>query len=426
MTESFLHYIWQFQYFNKKHLVSADGEEINVFNPGIRNTNAGPDFSNARISIGTLEWRGSVELHIKSSGWTDHHHSDDAAYEKVILHVVWENDQHIVRSDGSLMPTLELKDRVDLSLWESYRKLFTSGDPIPCTGQWPSVSSLVKMSMLDKVLAQRLELKAQRVMGMLKENMGDWEETCYQLLLSNFGFKVNTDAFSQLSRILPYHVIRKHRDQQLQVEALLFGAAGFLATAHHDDYGYQLAREYAVLSKKFNLSEKQLHESQWRFLRLRPANFPTVRLAQLAALLTTNTNLFSSMIHTESVKDILTWLQVPQSDYWQNHYQLGKAAGLVPAFGKSSAENVIINTVVPMLAAYSLSTDDQHYMDRALALLQQLPAEKNVITRQWKELGQNVKTAFDSQALIELHNNFCMKRRCLECSVGATIIKPLR
>jgi hypothetical protein len=424
LTESFLHYLWQFQYFDKKELTSSEGELIGIFHPGTKNTHAGPDFSNAKVTIGALEWRGSVEIHIKASGWNDHRHGDDAAYENVILHVVWENDKPILRTDGSVMPTIELKNRVDLLLWDKYKKLFTSPDSIPCAKSWNAVRDIVKLSMLDKTLAQRLETKADAVMALLERNQGNWEEACYQLMCKNFGFKVNTDPFHQLAQGLPYKILLKHVDQPSQVEALLFGQAGFLDKVKEDNYSKVLIREYKLLAKKYGLENKQLHQSQWRFLRLRPANFPTVRLAQLAALIQQKRNLLSTILGLQHYQELYHWLNVEQSDYWKKHYRFAAASARVPSLGKASIQNIIINTVVPLLAAYSITHDDQNFMDRAVALMQKIPSEKNTITRQWSDLGYAVKTAFDSQALIELYNSFCQKRRCLECTVGSSLIRP--
>lgn len=425
MTESFLHYIWQFQYFTKKDLFTTAGETIQIVHPGIRNAHAGPDFSEAKVKIGNLEWRGSVEIHIKASGWNDHRHGDDAAYEKVILHVVWENDRPISRSDNSSMPTLELKSRVDPSLWSKYKKLFTSAERIPCSSLWRKVDNLVKLSMLDKTLTQRLEAKAGVVIEMLQRNQGDWEETAYQLLSKNFGFKVNSDSFYRLAESLPYKILLKHIDQPNQVEALLFGQAGFLEKVKIDEHTQVLVRDFKLLEKKYRLEQKRLHKSQWRFLRLRPANFPTVRLAQLAAVIHQRKNIFSTIIDTTYYKDLYAWLSVQQSDYWKTHYQFGKMTKSVPVLGKSSIQNLIVNTAVPLLAGYAITHDDHSYMDRAVAWLQQIPAEKNAIIRQWNELGCSAKTSFDSQALIELHNAYCIKRRCLECAVGAALIRPV-
>ena len=423
MTESFLHYIWQFQYFDKTDLVTTQGELIQVFHPGIKNIHAGPDFSDARIKIGALEWRGSVEIHINATGWVEHHHQTDAAYERVILHVVWTEDKIIRRGDGSVMPTLVLKNRVDTALWNRYRRLITAGEEIPCSHSLHKISPVIRHSMLDRTMLQRLEAKAGIVLGLLEKNKNDWDETAYQLLARNFGFKVNAEPFQQLATALPYKVIMKHANRQDQVEALLFGVAGFLENVKEDAYTSALMQEYSVLSRKYNLERKMLHKTQWRFLRLRPANFPTLRLAQFASFLTTSKNLFATLSHS-TYKQLKEWLSVEQSDYWKHHYQFGKAVKTVSSLGTGSIHTILINTVTPLLVAYGRKQDDQQYVDRAVNLLQEIPAEKNSITRLYDSLGMDVKTSFDSQALIELYSFFCKKRRCLECSIGASLIKP--
>ena len=424
MTESFLHYIWQYQYFKKDELRTSEGDVLEIFHPGIRNSHAGPDFSETKIRIGKLEWRGSIEIHIKASGWNDHHHSTDQAYEKVVLHVVWENDKPILRTDGSAMPTLELKNRVDLKYWDRYKKLFTSTESIPCANNWHNVSGIIKLSMLERTLLKRLESKAEGVKTLLSNNENDWEETCYQLLCKNFGFKVNAEPMLQLAEVLPFKILRKHLDQPMQLEALLFGQAGFLEKVKEDDYSRVLKREYHVLSNKYKLDEKQMNVVQWRFLRLRPANFPTVRLAQIASLLMSQKNLFSKIVESASYKDLTDIFRTDQAEYWQQHYQPGKKSNtLVPSLGKSSIENILINTIAPLLTAYGQLHAEQIFIDRAVEILQHIPSEDNKIVREWSKLGHQVSTAFDSQGLIELYNDFCMKRRCLECTIGAHIIK---
>jgi hypothetical protein len=423
MTESFLHYIWQFQYFDKNNLVTSQGEAVDVFHPGIKNRNAGPDFGNARIKIGMLEWRGSVEIHIKASGWISHNHDADAAYEGVVLHVVWEEDKIIRRPDGTVMPTLVLRDRVDAELWKRYRKLITSVEAIPCAGLFMKVNSVVRLSMLDNALLQRLETKANRVFELLERNKNDWDETVYQLLARNFGFKINAEPFQQLALALPYRIILKHAHQPLQVEALLFGMAGFLEKVREDEYTALLKKEFTLLDRKYNLAGKMLNRTQWRFLRLRPANFPTLRLAQFGAFLAGQPNIFSTLTSSgfEKLEEVLA---IRQSHYWKQHYQFGKKVKSVPVFGKSSIDNVIINTVVPVLFAYGKQQDDEQYIDRAVNFLQQVPSEKNRVTRLFAELGFKVKSSFDSQALLELYSDYCQKRRCLECAIGANLVKP--
>lgn len=329
-----------------------------------------------------------------------------------------------MRTDGSEMPTLELKNRIDLALWSKYKTLYTSPEKIPCTHTWNSVQDVIKLSMLDNALLQRLEAKAKRVLEMLEKNLGDWEETCYQLVCMNFGFKVNSDPFLQLAQSLPYKILLKHSNQIVQQEALLFGQAGFLEKVVDEEYPKLLQREYSWLSTKYGLERRQLHQSQWRFLRLRPANFPTIRLAQVAALIHQRKNLFSLLLAAPSYAELYSIFTIEQSIYWRTHYQIGRESKHVSLLGKSSIQNLLINTVVPLLAAYSISHDDQSYMERAIEILHHIPAEKNIITRHWTEIGYGVKSAFDSQALIELYNSYCQKRRCLECIVGSSLIRP--
>lgn len=423
MTEAFLHYIWQYQYFDKKDLVTTDGESIAILKTGFYNTHAGPDFSQAKIKIGTLEWIGHVEIHIHASEWQQHKHHHDKAYDNVVLHVVWKNDKEITRSDGSKVPTLELKNRIEDALLLNYKHLVNQPTAIPCAHAIHTVDNLIRISTLDKVLTQRLEHKAQIILKELQENNNDWEETFYQLLGRNFGFKVNSEAFHALTKAVPLRSLQKHNDQLLQLEAMLLGTADLLRHAK-DDYAQTLQREYHLLQSKFNLAKKQLNESQWRFLRLRPANFPTLRIAQFAALLASRKNLFSSILATESIVTLKQLFEVTQSDYWQLHYRFDKKSKKpVPGLGDATIENIIINSIVPTLAAYSIYKDESIWMERALDLLTKVSAEKNNIIDEWKALGWSVTSAFDSQALIELKNNFCTKRLCLQCTIGHTLIR---
>ena len=426
MNELFLHYIWQFQYFNKENLRCSTGEEITVVNPGLRNTHAGPDFYNAKLKLGPIEWAGSVEIHIYSSGWREHKHQDDLNYENVVLHVVWEENEKIYRKDGTRLPTLELRPRVASSFLLQYRRIVQSRHKIPCAAAIHTVSDLIRISMLDKTLMARLEAKASAVLQTLQKNNGDWEETCYQIICRNFGFKVNNDPFLQLAQSLPYKILMKHGDRLDQIEALIFGQAGFLKETINDAYYLLLKREYMLLRKKYDLGRKQMSKAQWRFLRLRPANFPTIRLAQLSSVLFHQKNMFSKMISTASSKELMPAFAVKPSDYWLHHYQFFKPQKKeIPSLGRLSIENIVINSIVPLMVAYGKARDDQRYVDRAVQLLHDTPAEENNILRAWAELGLRSVTAFDSQALIELHNSFCTRRRCLDCNIGFALLKPV-
>ena len=425
MSESFLHYIWQFQYFEKTNLQTSEGEPLQIFNTGHHNTNAGPDFSTARIKIGDIEWVGNVEIHIQSSAWYEHQHQHDPAYENVILHVVWKNDKPIQRRDGTFVPTLELGHRIEESIIFRYNKLINNPEEIPCAKSIQSVSDITKYTMLDKALLQRLESRATQLTATLEYTNHDWEEACYQLLCRNFGLKVNADPFMQLAKALPYRVLLKHADKILQLEAFLFGQAGFLDESRDDNYYQLLQREYQLLSAKYQLTEQKLHVAQWKFLRLRPANFPTIRLAQLAMILHVQKNIFSKILEAESIRDLRRLFSAQQSTYWLEHFHFAKKAkGGVASLGEISIDNIIINTVVPLLAAYGKAKDETLYLDRAVEFLQQISPEDNAVTRKWYALGLEIKSGFDSQGILELHTQFCLKRRCIDCNIGATLIRP--
>ena len=434
MSEAFLYFLWQYQYFTKLNLTTTDGESIQVLHPGFRNHDSGPDFFNARLLINDVEWGGTVEMHTKTSDWLTHRHQHDRAYDNVILHVVWQDDRdttgrRVDRPDGTPLPTLELNTLTDATLIDRYALLSDSPDAIPCAGQFRSVQPLRLTSMLDRAMLQRLERKAAGVRAVFETTGGDWEETAYRLLAVNMGFKINADPMAQLSRAVPLKAILKHRDVLLQAEAMLFGTAGLLDVDESqpgtaDDYTAILQREYRFLAVKYQLSDKQVTAHAWKWGRLRPANFPTLRLAQLARLLTKHASLFSLFVGTDNADALLKSLQVTPSDYWQSHYRFGKvAAQPVPALGPNSAGNIVINTVVPLLAAYAHHRGQPAYIDRAIALLEQLPAEKNRLTDGWDALGLGVRTAFDSQASIELYNEFCTVKKCLSCQIGAGLLK---
>ncbi len=426
MREDFLHFIWQFQYFDQQQLQTTDRQSISVLYPGAKNTDAGPDFKQARVLINDVEWTGSVEIHLKSSFWDIHQHQHDRAYNNVVLHVVWQDDRPVRRADQSSIPTLELKGRVNLDWLYRYQSLIQNQAPIPCANLLAQVNPLKKMMMLDRVLVERLEKKAFLIRALLVSNQQDWEETTYQLLAKNFGFKVNSEVFLRLSQGLPLKIIRKHQDHPEQIEALLFGQAGFLEAitqSEADDYTRRLCREYTFLSKKYQLADQRLEVTQWKFLRLRPANFPTVRISQLATLLSQEQNLFSLLCHSKA--DLpLKRLAVKPSAYWQQHYHFHKPARkTVPGLGKSSIENILINTVAPLMASYALEKDQSAYMDKAIALLENLKAENNRIIKMWKELDMTVQHAQDTQALIELYQSYCQAKKCLQCSIGLNLVQ---
>ena len=428
MSEYFLHHIWQFQYYTRMHLETTEGEPLQIITPGHHNSHAGPDFTSAKVQIGFVKWIGSVEIHVRASEWYDHRHHLDAAYNNVVLHVVWQDDKPVYRADGTRIPTLVLRDRVAESLIFEYQQLVNALQAVPCHGQLQGVPEHVRLQALDRALTQRLEDKSQMVRTIYDACGQDLEETCYQLLSRNFGFKINADPFQQLARAVPYKMIRKHSDKPVQIEALLFGQAGFLESRKDgpsDAYHQHLRREYGMLASKYALREARLHPAQWRFMRLRPANFPTVRIAQLAALLHDRGNIFSRIIEAPSTHDLRAIFSTDTSGYWKTHYRFGKPAqGHVAAIGTASVDNILINTVAPLLVFYSQLKDDDIFTDRAITLLEQIAPEQNAITKLWAEQDMKIHSAFDSQALLQLDQHSCRQRRCLDCAIGCYLLKP--
>ena len=423
MQESFLHFVWQYQYFNKTALLTTNGAKVNVIHPGMHNTDAGPDFKEAIIQIDDIEWRGHVELHVNSADWTYHKHHTDPAYNNVVLHVVWQSNQEVKRADGSILPVMELQGLIDERVIFDYKKLINNPSEVRCEKQLKQISDVTWLSTLDKALMERLSVKAGIVKALYVSNRNDWEETAYQLLAKNFGFKINSEPFEVLASSLPYKIIKKHADNPFQVEAMVFGQAGLLNQESEDEYEQALLKEYNFLKHKYNLTDR-LQAMQWKLLRLRPANFPTVRLAQFSKLLSQMPSLFQNLLEIGSAKDLQKQFKVQVSEYWQHHYQFGVHSDKkVPSLGSSSVENIAINTVAPLLAAYGRYNDDQAFVDRAVSLLQEIKAEKNRIINHWSALDIHVATAFDSQALIQLYNEYCAKRRCLSCNVGASLIR---
>lgn len=416
MTEALLHFIWQFQYFNKSGLETTEGEELQILFAGQYNLNQGPDFLNARIKTGKTIWAGSIELHLKSSDWKKHQHHTDKNYDNVMLHVVWEQD-----ATGFEFPVLELKGRVSKILLERYETLLSTQSFIPCEKLIHEVKPIVWRSWKDRLLAERLSRKAQTTMDLLKENKTHWEETFWWMIARNFGIKVNAAAFEAIARSIPLNILAKHKSQIHQLEALLFGQAGLLNEKFQDDYPKMLQKEYEFLKTKYKL--KPIHQPV-HFLRMRPGNFPTIRLAQLAALIQESSHLFSKMKEATQVDAVKKMLSVEANDYWLYHYRFDKKTPLKrKELGDAMTDNIVINTICTVLFAYGNHHQEPGYKDKALKWLEKTKAEKNNITKGFAALKIEIKNAFDSQALIELRNEYCNQKRCLECSIGNALLK---
>lgn len=416
MTERLLQYIWQFQYYNKGELSTTAGEPLQILFPGQVNTNQGPDFSDAKIKIGTTTWAGAVELHINTSDWKKHNHQQDNNYNNVILHVVWEDD-----TKANELPVLELKSRVPKVLLQRYEELMLSSSFIPCEKMIHTVREITWKSWKERLLAERLLRKAAVVETYLQQNSYHWEATFWWLLARNFGMKVNADAFEAVARSLSINILAKHKNQIHQLEALLLGQAGLLNENFAEDYPVMLQKEYAFYKNKYGL---QPINNPVFSLRMRPGNFPAVRLAQLAMLVHHSVHLFAEIKEAGEVKNVKSRFDITANDYWHYHYRFDEhSAFRKKKLGAAMIDNIVINTIVPVLFAYGNYHNEQLYKDKALQWLEETTAESNVITKGFEKLGLENRTAYDSQALIELKNNYCHPKRCLDCGVGNAILK---
>lgn len=417
MNERLLQYIWQFQYFNLSGLLTQQGENITILHAGILNKNQGPDFLDAKIKVGQTTWAGNIELHIHSSDWKNHRHSDDPNYKNIILHVVWKDDVDLQLP----FPVLELQNRTGKLLLEKYNSLMQCPTPVACEKLVQQVDEFIWSHWKQRLMVERLIEKSQTVVSHLTATSNHWEEVFWRMLAKNFGSKVNAAAFEQIAVSLPVSILAKHKNQVHQLEALLLGQANVLQGYNKDEYGTMLQKEYAFLQKKYKLQPipVALH-----YLRMRPSNFPTVRLAQLAMLIYQSSHLFSKIIASSSLQEIKKLLDVTANDYWHYHYLPGEASAYKEKkLGKQMTENILINTVVPVLFAYGHYLNENKYKEKALAWLEEISAEKNNITKVFTEAGVDIKSAFASQALIQLKNQYCDHKRCLECAVGNSILK---
>lgn len=417
MNEDFLEFVWRYQYFEKFDLQTTTGQRITIESTGFLNTNAGPDFQEAIIAIDEVKWAGHVELHVRSSDWLKHNHQVDKAYDNVILHVVWEHDKELEIA----APTLELKRIVSNELLEKYVKLKQNMAVIPCANQLDQVNVLVKLNMLEKVLIERLERKSNEVLKLHHDNH-DWLETAYQLLMKYMGFKVNNDAFLNLAKSVPLKILQKHRNNLFQLEALVFGQSGLIDEA--DDYALKLKKEYDFLALKYQLS-KPMDSSRWKFLRLRPPNFPTIRMAQVAALMHQEVNLFSLLTEVNDEPSFYKKMAVEVSDYWKTHYHFGKKKNKDSSgkIGVSSLSGIAINVVAPLKFAYARHQDKPELKETVGEFLETLKLESNTKVKKMIAVGFDLQSASDSQAAIELLDNYCDKKHCLRCTIGVSIIK---
>ncbi len=420
MGESFLQFLWKHQLHINHNLKTTDGLAVQTLSTGFHNTDSGPDFFNAKIKIDETIWAGNVEIHTKSSDWFLHNHQNDKAYDNVILHVVKENDKPAINTRKQTIPTLILP--YEKRIEENYSELMKSKGWIACHNEIKNIESISWQLWVHSLMIERLESKTDEIIKQLEHNKNDWNETFYQFLARNFGFKTNALPFEMLAKAIPLSILGKHKNNLFQLEALLFGTAGLLnEELIGDDYFLALRKEFGFLFRKYHL--KPLESHIWKFLRLRPSNFPTIRIAQFARLIHYSSALFSRLIELEDLKQIKKLFDTNASEYWDTHYRFNKESKKqVKHLGDNSFHNIVINTLLPFLFVYGDHHNKQHLKDRALEILEQIPAEKNSVISKWEQLGLSVQSSFDSQALIQLKNCYCNAKNCLNCPIGTKLI----
>lgn len=417
VTEEFLHFIWENRLFNSRNLKTTQGETLEILNPGYRNNNSGPDFFNAKIRLGDTIWAGNVEIHKKASDWDKHKHSNDRSYENVILHAVAKADKQIYRSNKTEIATIALN--WPLQYFTKYKQLMDAGTWIACQNEFHKVDPILLRLSFNRLMIDRLENKTGAILSRLEENHYNWNETFYQMMSRMFGFKTNAIPFELLAKSMPVQYIAKHRNSLFQVEALLYGASGLLhEELFGDDYYLKLRKEYEFLSKKYSI--KMIEPHLWKFMRMHPVNFPTIRIAQLAQLMFHSNGLFIKVIECKNLNELKKLFEVKASEYWDSHYRFNRSTSTTfpKELGESSANTLIINVIIPFLFVYGEKQNQHHLKNRALEFLEALPPENNSITRNWEALGVTARSAFETQALLQLKNNHCDKKSCLRCTIG--------
>ena len=418
MTEKLLQFIWQYKYFNTVVLQTTNDEPLEIIKQGSINFDQGPDFLNAAIKVAGVKLVGNIELHTHASHWKKHAHSLDKNYKNVILHVVWINDSNSVEN----IPTLELQNLVPKILLEKYNFLIQQENKIPCHTFLPALSNMGWLAWKERLVAERLINKSEEILKNFRANNNNWEETFWQQIAYNFGLKVNADFFKSIASSLPITILAKNKNQIVLLEALLFGQANLLNQAHKSSYAIQLKKEFDYLKKKYQLKSI---EGAVFFLRMRPSNFPTIRLAQLAALIANSTHLFSEIKSAKTIKELKRFFKITCSPYWNKHYTLDDEESIIKEkkIGDKMIDLIIINTIVPIIFAVAQYYQDDQLKTKAIQWLQDIKAEENNIIQTWKSNKINVGSAFDSQALLQLNKFYCNEKKCLQCSVGVNILK---
>lgn len=426
MREELLHFAWMFRTYSHTLLKTDTMDDIEIIDPGQLNHNSGPDFFNAKIKINGTLWVGNVEIHLSSSDWYKHQHHTSKEYNNVVLHVVHVRNQETINELGNLIPTLELK--LPASLINKYENLQIQATAIPCGVKLHKISEIYLNNWITNLAYEKFERKYNLITSHLSKNNNNWSETFYVYLSRNMGFSVNNEPFETLAELLPLKILNKHLNNKSQVEALIFGTAGFLNEANEDDAYYNnLTKEYHFLAKKYEL--KHLEKHQWKFMRLRPNNFPTIRLAQLASILCSEPKLFSKILEADSLKSLRLLFKATASHYWTNHFRFNTNIAKTPSpkhIGNNTIDLLILNTAIPFLFTYGKENNMEHYCEKAFGLLESMKPERNSIINRWSEYKITSINAFQSQALIYLYNNYCKTKKCLQCQIGHQILSKVK
>jgi len=421
MKEDFLHHVWQFKKFDVANLKTTTGESIQILNSGQYLQLAGPDFFNAQIIIGNQKWAGNVEIHLKSSDWYVHNHEKDSNYDSIILHVVWEHDMPIFRKDNSEIPTLDLQNYVALSDVYKYQALVSQKSWIYCENEIRNVDDFIFKNWQERLFFERLERKSQLIFELAKELNNDWEGVLFCLLAKNFGLNTNGDLFYKVAKSIPFSVVRKESFQQERLEALLLGQANLLFNDFQDSYAVELQKSYHYLVNKYQLHEKVVGSVE--FFKHRPDNFPTIRLAQLAALYSKEHNLFSKIISFNVISELYDLFKVEVSKYWETHYNFDKTSVLKKKkITNSFVDLILINTILPIRFAYEQSIQ-KHSSTEIIDLVEAIQPEKNIVIDKFTAIGVVSQNAFQTQSLLQLKKEYCDKKKCLQCALGIHLLK---
>lgn len=420
MNEDFLYYLWTYQLIKHNPETTAR-EEIKIISPGTRNNDSGPDFFNAMIGIGDTRWAGNVEIHVNSSDWHRHNHQNNPTYDNIILHVVFNDDTPVCRKNSELIPTLELKDKFNTAILENYRAFLRSKNSIPCHNLIHNINHFDKLSWFDSLMAERLEKKSGEILALLELTKNNFLQVFYQRMARGMGYTANTEAMEMLASSVTLNLLLKHKDNLMQIEALLFGQSGLLSDNHKDKYPIELKREFDFLKSKYNL--QPIESSLWKFMRMRPVSFPTIRISQFANIIYNSSGLLNKILESDKLQDVISLLSASASPYWDNHYRFGKIApGKKKKLGLSSINIILINTIIPFIFVYGKTKNNYNLQDKALNWLNQIKPESNSITREFKSMGITAENAMQTQAMIQLKNNYCAKKRCLSCRFGHVLL----